>query len=145
MGLDLTGVSSVADLAKGIMDRFIPPKATEMERAQVEMQLQELLQKDRSTLLDTQKSVIVAEMAQEDNFTKRARPMVVYSGLLFIFLVHVFIPLVSFIAGKAMPSLALPTDFWYAWTGVVGVWMVGRSAEKLGSGSSIIKGITGTR
>lgn len=141
--MDLTGIGNVADLAKGIMDRFIPPKATEMERFAVETQLQEMLQKRESALLDTQKSVIVAEMSQEDKFTKRARPTVVYSGLIFIFLVHVFIPLISFVFQKPMPNLALPTDFWYAWSGVVGVWMVGRSAEKLGSVNSLVSKITG--
>lgn len=82
--MDLTGIGSIADLAHGIMDKFIPPKATEAERLAVNLQLQDMLQKREASVLDVQKSVMVAEMGQEDKFTKRARPMVVYAGLVLL-------------------------------------------------------------
>ena len=143
--MDLTGLGSVADFAKDMVDRFIPPQATEVEKAAIQIKIQELIDKREANLLETQKSVMISEMQQEDPFTKRARPMVVYSGLLFIFLVHVLIPLISFIFAKPMPGLSLPTDFWYAWTGVVGVWMVGSTVEKMGPGSTVVKAITGSK
>ena len=141
--MDLTGIGSIADLAKGIMDKFIPPKTTEAERMAIELQLQQMLNTRETTLLEVQKSVIVAEMGQSDTFTKRARPMIVYAGLIFIGLVHVIVPCIAFFYSRPMPELSLPTDFWYSWSGVVGVWMVGRSAEKLGNSNSIISSITG--
>ena len=143
--MDLTGIGSIADLAKGIMDRFIPPQASEAEKAAIQIQLQEMLDKRESTILDVQKSVMVAEMGQEDPFTKRARPMVVYAGLTFIGLVHVFFPIVSWWSKQTLPALELPQDFWFVWGGVCSVWMVGRTAEKLGIGGGMVSKITGSK
>lgn len=141
--MDLTGIGSIADLAKGIMDRFIPPQASEAERAAIQVQLQEMIDKRESIVLDVQKSVMVAEMAQEDPFTKRARPMVVYAGLCFIFLIHVVLPMISFCISRPMPGLSLPDYFWQVWGGICSVWMIGRSAEKLGLGGATTKAVTG--
>jgi len=147
MGFDITGLGSIADLAKGIMDRFIPPKATEAERAAVQIEIEKMLQVRESAVLDAQKAIIVSEMQQADEYTKRARPTLVYAGLLFIFLVHVVFPIAAFFAGKNMPNLSLPAEFWWAWTGVCGIWIVGRSAEKRGAtglAGKIAGAITGT-
>jgi len=145
MGLDITGLSSVADLAKGLVDRFLPPAMTGEQKAQAQIQMQEILEKRETALIDAQKSIIVSEMQQSDNFTKRARPSLVYSGLLFIFLVHVAFPIAAFFTSKPMPSLTLPTEFWYAWTGVCSAWIIGRSAEKRGAAGSMISLITGKK
>jgi len=145
MGFDLTGIGSIADLAKGLVDRFLPPAMTGAEKAQAQLQMQEILEKRETTLIDAQKSIIVSEMQQADNFTKRARPSLVYSGLLFIFLVHVAFPIAAFFTSKPMPSLTLPTEFWWAWGGVCSVWVVGRSAEKKGAAGSVISLLTGNK
>jgi len=143
--MDLTGLGSIADLAKGIMDRFIPPKATEAERAAIQVELQRMLDSRETAILDVQKSVMVAEMNQEDKFTKRARPMVVYAGLMFIFLVHVLFPILVWLGNETVPSLVLPDYFWQVWGGVCAVWIVGRSAEKLRIGGSAVGVITGRK
>jgi hypothetical protein len=57
--------------------------------------------------------------------------------------VHVFFPMYSWTTKEALPTMALPEDFWLVWGGVCSVWMIGRSAEKLGVGGSMVKGITG--
>jgi len=145
MGLDLVGIGSIADLAKGLVDRFLPPAMTGEQKAQAQLQMQEILEKRETTLIDAQKSIIVSEMQQADNFTKRARPSLVYSGLLFIFLVHVAFPIAAFFTSKPMPSLTLPTEFWWAWGGVCSVWVVGRSAEKKGATGSVISLLTGNK
>ena len=82
-----------------------------------------------------------------DDFTRRARPAVVYSGLGFIFMLHVLLPGIAYlgIAGNpANPAPALPTEFWWAWTGVVSVWMVGRSWEKVKTPTKLSGMVTGT-
>jgi len=145
MGFDLTGLSSVADLAKGLVDRFLPPAMTGAEKAQIQIQMQEMIEKRETVLIDAQKSIIVSEMQQADNFTKRARPSLVYSGLIFIFLVHVAFPIAAFFTSKPMPSLTLPAEFWWAWGGVCSVWVVGRSAEKKGATGSVISLLTGNK
>jgi len=143
MGLDLSGFGAVADLASGILDRFFPPKMDEGEKARVQLELQKMLQTRETALLDAQKSIIVSEMNQGDNFTKRARPMIVYVGLLFIFLVHVLLPSLAFFSARELPSLGLPDQFWWAWGGVCSIWVVGRSYEKNGAVNKVVSAITG--
>ena len=145
MSFDLTGLGSVADLAKGLVDRFLPPAMTGAEKAQVQIQMQEILEKRENALIESQKSIIVAEMQQSDNYTKRARPTLVYSGLIFIFLVHVALPMAAFFTSKPMPTITLPTEFWWAWSGVCGIWVMGRSAEKRGITGKITNLIVGNK
>jgi len=145
MSLDITGLGSVADLAKGLVDRFLPAAMTGAEKAEAQIKMQEVLEKRETSLIESQKSIIVAEMQQGDTFTKRARPTLVYSGLVFIFLVHVAFPIAAFFTSKPMPSLTLPTEFWWAWSGVCGVWVMGRSAEKRGITGKLTSLITGNK
>ena len=148
MGLDLTGIGSVADFAGTLVKRFFPPKMTDAEKAQAQVQIQEMVEKRDASLIDAQKSIIVAEMQQADNFTKRARPTLVYAGLFFIFLVHVFFPIIAFYTKTeeaSMPALALPTEFWWAWSGVCSAWVLGRSAEKRGVAGKLVNMITGNK
>lgn len=142
--MDLTGIGSVADLAKTAIERFFPPKMTDAEKAQAELGLQQMLQERETGLIDATKSVIVAEMQQGDSYTKRARPTIVYSGLVFIFLVHVVLPSIAFFKGTSMPTLSLPEQFWWAWGGVCSVWIIGRSAERRGTTGKLVNMITGS-
>jgi len=141
--MDITGLGSVADAAKSIIERIFPPKMTDEEKATAQIELQRMLQERETTLIEAQKAIIVSEMSQGDAFTKRARPMIVYCGLLFIFLVHVLFPIVTYVTKESLPALNLPAEFWWAWTGVCGVWVIGRSMEKNGASNKIVNMITG--
>jgi hypothetical protein len=139
MPIDLTGLGSVAELAKGLVDRFLPPAATETERMAAQLQVQEQLERRESAVLDAQKGIIVAEMQQSDTFTKRARPAIVYFGLAAIGLVHVLLPMFAWFVlvlnGKpmdSMPQIVLPGEFWATWGGVCSIWVIGRTMEKRG-------------
>jgi hypothetical protein len=143
MGLDLTGLGSIADFAGELVKRFFPAAMTDAEKAQAQIAMQAVLQQRESAIIDTQKNIIVAEMQQSDNFTKRARPTIVYAGLSFIFFVHVFLPLLAFTTKNPMPSLTLPNEFWVTWGGVCSIWVIGRSAEKYGITNKITGMITG--
>lgn len=88
--------------------------------------------------VDAKRDIMVEELKQDDNYTKRARPTVVYAGLLILFINHVLLPWVSwaFITFKSMeisiPIINLPDAFWIAWGGVCGIYAFGRSKEKIG-------------
>jgi len=150
MGLDLTGIGSVADLAKSLVDRFLPPSMSEAQKAQKQLELQELLQRREDAVLEAKKAIMVAELQQGDAYTKRARPSVIYAGLAFIGINHVLLPLVGYLAvlvrGEAlpqMPSLSLPAEFWMAWGGICTTWVIARSAERRGIKNKLINLITG--
>ena len=108
-----------------------------------EYELEEKAMEATQSIVDAQKSVIVAEMGQGDNYTKRARPTLVYAGLGFIFLNHVFCPMFAFFTGRAIPNMNLPGEFWTAWSAVVGIWSIGRTFERRGNTTKTVKAITG--
>lgn len=152
MGLDLTGLGSLADLASGLVNRFWPPSASESEKIGAAMQIQQMLEARESAVLDAQKAIVTAEMQQSDNYTKRARPTIVYFGLVAIGLVHVVLPVLAWLVLSAtgkpltnMPTIALPGEFWATWGGVCGVWILGRSAEKSGAAGKVVDLITGSK
>jgi hypothetical protein len=144
----------LGQLVKDIIGQFklSPEKKAELEKAiedneqAIRMKEYELTVKAmeaESTLVDAQKAIIVAEMGQTDNYTKRARPTMVYAGLLAIFLAHIILPYISWFTKTTVPAIVLPTDFWYVWGGVCSIWIVGRTMERRGSASPIVKTITG--
>jgi len=152
MSLDITGIGSLADLASNLVNRFWPPSATETEKIGATVQIQQMLESRESAVLDAQKAIITAEMNQSDNYTKRARPTIVYFGLVAIGLVHVLLPVMAWLVlsttGKPlsnMPAIALPSEFWVTWGGVCGVWIIGRSAEKSGAAGKVVDLITGSK
>jgi len=150
------GASTLIDSVATAADRFIE---TDDEKAQFRLTLETLLQRRDSEIeqtiraeLQAKERILVAELQQDDNYTKRARPTVVYAGLLFIGLNYVLIPLIARIAltfgaeGMDTTPLAdLPSEFWAAWGGICATWVLGRSAEKRGSRNPIISAITGTQ
>jgi len=151
MGFDLTGLGSVADFASTVITRFFPEKMSEADRAQAQIALQEMLEARENKVIDAQREVMVAEMNQGDTYTKRARPTIVYAGLFFILLVHVVLPVFSYVhilvtgspPPEGVPDLALPGEFWATWGGVCGIWILGRSAEKRGIANKAVALITG--
>ncbi len=149
--MDLTGLGPIADFAKSIVDRFFPPAMSEEDRTKAAMELQQLLAARENAVMDAQKAIMVAELSQGDNYTKRARPTVVYVGLVFIALVHVVMPMAAWIwlavkgspLDTLMPDLKLPHEFWWAWAGICSTWVVGRSFEKSGVRNKLVQTITG--
>lgn len=158
-------IGPVADLAKGIMDKIWPPQADPNLKLQAQMVLEQEIQKRENTLVTATQEIIVAEMTQGDTYTKRARPTVVYAGLGFILFVYIVIPVIVKISMIALlfirsateiatmkdgigqfselASLTLPSEFWWAWSGVVGIWSIGRTFERKGQSGAITAAIVG--
>lgn len=100
--------------------------------------------------LEVRRDVIVAELNQTDNYTKRARPTMLYAGMLFVGLNYVVAPLFGrmvavirafwelspaqalALSNMSEPLANLPSEFWAAWGGVAGVYVLARSGEKTG-------------
>lgn len=141
------GVSEVLDSAGNLADKFIQTKE---ERDQFRLELVKVDQAARDELertireeLRSRERVLIAELQQDDLYTRRARPTVVYAGLVFIALDYVILPVVSSVAGIVLPTLVLPTEFWAGWSGIVGTWVLGRSLEKRGANNGLVRAITG--
>jgi hypothetical protein len=132
---------------------------TDADRMQMQKELEEILQKRDSDIESTIRSELTAkagvlkmELQQGDNYTKRARPTVVYFGLVIIALDFIAraIMMVSRMKGMLvpegfeLPSTMIPQEFWLAWGGIVSTWVIGRSAEKRGTRNKITSFITGS-
>ena len=162
-----TVVGSALDFAGGLLDRIWPKQASMDDKMKAIAQIAPLIENRDNEIVSDQKDIIMSEMAQGDNYTKRARPTVVYAGLAFIGIVNVLIPSIIkiILAGwilfgdpaemikvksamkelDSLTSLQLPGEFWFAWSSVVGIWAIGRSAEKRGVANKIVEMITGSK
>lgn len=126
---------------------------TDKEREQLRIELEALLQKRDAELEETfrtemeaKERVLVAELNQDDNYTKRARPTLVYFGLFVIFFNYCFIPLIQLMKGvENIQPFMLPEEFWWAWGGVVSTWTIGKSFERTGYRNRVVDRITGTK
>lgn len=151
--------AGIGDTVAAISGAVKPFIATAVDKQKFTLELEKIVQQNFEAVeqslqaeLAAKQRVIEAEMAQGDNFTKRARPSVVYAGLVFIFFNHVLLPLVLGIAKSAGADIQLadfqtelPLEFWVAWGGICTTWVIGRSHEKSGHRHVITQAITGNQ
>ena len=142
------GVKGVVDGLGGIVDKF---KLAPGDKEQFKLEAEALLQKRDSEIeqtmrkeLEAKERVLIAELQQGDNFTKRARPMVVYVGLAAVVFNYCIIPTILTFTGHAAEPFILPTAFWAGWSGIVATWQIGRTVEKRGAGNKFTRAITGS-
>lgn len=143
-------VGSVVKEVGDVVDKF---NLSGEEKQRFKLELEALLQKRDSeveeslrTELGAKERILVAELRQGDNYTKRARPTVVYAGLFFIFLNYCLVPIIGRLYGIKISNLdlPLPVEFWAGWSGIVMTWSVGRSFEKSGTSNRLTRTITGS-
>lgn len=140
-------IGTVVEQLGSVADKF---HLSGEEKQQFQLEMKTLLQKRDSEIEETMRSelqakerILVAELTQGDNYTKRARPTVVYAGLVFILFNYCLVPVVSKLLGSDVSPMSLPPEFWYGWSGIVATWSVGRSLEKKGSKNQVTRAITG--
>jgi hypothetical protein len=113
----------IDDLHTSGEEKLAARQAMEKLIQQREAQVEETIR----TELEAKQAIIVAELNQSDNYTKRARPSVIYAGLAFITWNYCIAPTAG------MGSFPLPQEFWIGWSGIVATYSIGRSAEKRGT------------
>jgi len=135
--------------AADIIGKFVgdPDKA-----AEINLELEKLVhtrtteeEKTLRTTMRARERVMVAELNQSDNYTKRARPTTVYFGLIVIAFNYCLVPLIMLFKDMDIQPFMLPTEFWMAWGGVVATWSIGRSVEKFGIHNNATTMITGNK
>ena len=141
------GLGELAEKVGGVIDRFVH---TGDEKAAVMLEIERIAQEQASEIEETVRAevgakerILVAELTQGDNFTKRARPTVVYAGLAFLLVNNIIMPWTTYLSGYEVPTIDLPDTFWVGWSGIVATWSVGRTLEKRGVKSKIVDVVTG--
>jgi hypothetical protein len=100
--------------------------------------------------LNAKKEVLLAELKQDDRYTKRARPTVVYVGLIFILLEllglrHIIMHYLNIDSEIIANSDQIFKMFLGVWGSVLGVYSIGRSVEKRGTRNAWTSFITGNK
>ena len=142
------GASDLINSLGSTIKKFV---TTDSDRMLMQNELEVILQKRDSELeqtlrkeLETKERVITSELQQGDNYTKRARPTVVYFGLLVILYNYCIVPTIQMLKDIPLELFVLPTEFWLAWGGIVATWSIGRSSEKRGNKDKVTSFITGS-
>ena len=125
-------VGTLVEQVGGVVDKF---HLSGEEKQEFKIQMTALIQKRDSEIeqtirkqLEAKERVLTAELTQGDSYTKRARPTVVYAGLVFIFLNYVFVPIIGqLFSVENMVSLDLPPEFWVGWSGIVATNAISRA------------------
>ena len=152
------GLSNILSGAGNIIDKF---KLSPSDKKQFNLEMEALLQRQESELeqtyrqeLNAKMEIIKAELTQGDTYTKRARPTIVYMGLIFVLLEvlglrHLILSLIYEPSTATYVSIVDKSNdvfeyFLVAWAGVVGVYGIGRTVEKTGVRSKVTNAITGS-
>ncbi len=122
------------------------------EKAKFTIELEKLasktatgMEKTLSQVITAHTKIVLAELKQDDLYTKRMRPTIGYAGLA-IHIIQWAVNYVAFLNGVDLTGApALPSEFTYAWMGVTGTYMAGRSLQKYGSSNKALELITGKR
>lgn len=133
-------IGKVVEAGDKVLGRFIEDKD---KRREASIELEKILHGEREQLeesyrqeLQSKERIIVAELQQSDNYTKRARPTILYTGVVLV-LVEVIARYIAWFSGLSFPTQGghlittfVPAEFWIAWGGISGTYVIGRSAEK---------------
>jgi hypothetical protein len=125
MGLDITGVGAVADLANTVVNKLWPDKS-EQEKQQLAAAV---------ALVQGQLQVNQAEASSADPFTSRWRPFIGWIcgfALAYHYIVRPMLPWLLALVGKPMPPIP-PLDMGDLITILLGMLGLGslRSVEKI--------------
>lgn len=127
----------------GVIDNL---HTSDDEKNAAMIKMQELIQQRDAEIEQTlrqeiasKEKIMVAELKHGHWTTTFARPSVIYMGnLLFLY---------NYAIGPAIGAntVEVPSDFVYAWAGLLSTYIIGRSAEKRGVRNQIVQGITGSK
>jgi len=130
------GIKETAGAIGDVVNKFSEQHLSKRER---DLEIERLLAAQAKTaaeaasaVIESKQKIMVAELEHGDKFTKRARPSIVYTGLL-----------AAVIDGIGGIDFTMSPDFWYVWGGVCGIYAIGRTAEKRGWGGKVTKAVTG--
>jgi hypothetical protein len=142
------GVKEIAGGVKSIIGslKLDPAKKAETELAVDQLVYDKFAKLEDSfqTEVQAKERIIVAELNQGDNYTKRARPSIIYTGLVIV-IVNFFAQYICAWAGIEPPDAPVPAEFWMGWSGLVATYSIGRTLERRGVNNKIISLITGNK
>lgn len=137
MGLWDTIISPIIGQISNIVGQFhLSPEQKQQfdaQMAQLQQQAQQQANDYEVKLNDIAGQNIRAEETSGDNYTRRARPSVIWFGLLYILWDYCVLPTFALFWHLQLPAALLPQWFWEVWGMVVTGYVFARSTEKISS------------
>lgn len=98
-----------------------------------QMEFEKILEESWQAETEVKSELIKAEIASGDPYTRRARPSVIYAGIILAVFEALGLRMLILPSSEAVLSASneMMSLFFMAWAGVVGVYSVGRTAEKI--------------
>lgn len=122
----LTLIPAILSTLGPLLNKIIPDP---QQQAQIQLELTKALMDKDSAVLGAMKDVMVSDSQQDDKYTKRARPTVVYWSLTLVTFITM---MASF--GKAGPIVAalqtVPSDLYNMMMVGIGAFGLSRGVEK---------------
>lgn len=122
----LGAIEAILKIVAPIITRFFPDPE---KQAEINLELQKALMDQQGKVYDAMQAVMTTDANQDDKYTKRARPTVVYWSMAFATLIGV-----AGFFGHAQPMIdalrQIPTDLWTLMTVGIGAFGFSRSVEK---------------
>jgi len=112
-----------------------PDKLVEIKKYEMDHKVR--LQEIELEASKSKTEVMTKEIESGDPFLRRARPAIIYTGLLMVIINHWLMPWFAWFAlillkkNIPLPEITIPDIFWDAWQGVVSIYVIGRSLEKM--------------
>lgn len=146
--IDGTIIKGVSELLKSGFNLVDELHTSDEEKSEAKLKLQQMVLQHEQIMESTitqqiksREAIIVAEMQNGDNFTKRARPAVIYTFLGIVVLNYCIFPTVGHFLKMPMPQLELPKEAWNFFTVAFSVYGVGRTWEKVKGAGGIVKSV----
>lgn len=102
-----------------ISEAHLGKKELKLEIEKIVAHQQDRVMDQAITEISAKERIMVAELTQGDSYTKRARPTIVYVGLIGAIVDAI----------QSIP-FSLSPEFWYVWGSVCAVYSIGRTMEK---------------
>ena len=101
------------------------------------------IEKTLQAELGAKERIMVAELTQGDKFTKRARPMILYSGPVIVIAVSAMHYIAFYMGMEPPPMPEILTWFMGTWGAIGSTYVVSRTMDKRGNGNKLTKMLTG--
>lgn len=127
------GLGDTTEKIGGVIERV---GAGHLGKKELRLEIEKLLSAEKQLMHDAimaelavKEKVMVAELTQDDPYTKRTRPYVIRHGFHLV-AAMIVVHAVAAALGKPIPVSDLELWFVGSWAGLTGVYKIGRSAEK---------------
>ena len=124
--------------AHKIINDFVASPEDKLKAQQAAAELAEkhaeLVESTAQKETDAKASIMVAELSQDDKYTKRVHATIIYTGMAAMVLNSCLLPWTTYLAGLilnktiVLPGINLPPEFYYAWVGASGIYSIGQHA-----------------